>query len=395
MQFENDFSEFVKHAEVLSARECACAGEALATALGHGRVGVAFRPGELSNACADAVSAGLRASGVDVWNFGVLFESQLSFLVPFCSLKAGVFISADEGTVSVFGENGLSISTALSEKAAELMHSKINSFALCGRAFDMSAMTMLYADELSHRLPRCVTDCAVLSSNPLITALTDDRMRITGSEKQLVFRINRWGTSLTAYSEKTGVVPFVKLVALCGMHELENGSDISVPYDAPAFLDELARNCGRTAYRYLSAPSDGSDNIARRLAARQFWSRDALFTAAKIMSVMEEKSADFATLYEKLPPFFVYSTVAKLEVPPEYLSEFEGEKFSFDRDGGNGFVLVEKRGKAHISPVSQDRVRLTVQSVNEETAQELCADIKRILSENRTMSKPCETVDFP
>lgn len=395
MQFENEFSEFVKHSESLSARECACAGEALGEALGHGRVGVAYRSGELSNACADAVSAGLRTAGVDVWNFGVLFEAQLSFLVPFCSLKAGVFISADDGTVSVFGENGLSISTALSEKATELMRSKIGTFAVCGSAFDMSAMTMLYRDELSRILPRCVTDCAVLSSNPLITALTDDCMRITGSERRLTFRINRWGTSLTAYSEKTGVVPFVKLVAMCGMYELESGSDISVPYDAPAFLDELARSCGRTAYRYLSAPSDGSDNIARRLAARQFWSRDALFTAARIMSMMEEKCVDFSTLYEKLPPFFVYSTVAKLDVPPEYLSEFEGENFSFDRDGGNGFVLIEKRGQAHISPVSADKVRLTVQSVNEETAQELCADIQRILSEKGRISKPARTVDFP
>lgn len=383
MQLENGFSQLVKHTEQLNAHECARAGEALAAALGGGRVGVAFRSDELSKACADAVSAGLRTAGADVWNFGVLFESQLSFLVPFCSLKAGVFVSADEGTVSVFGENGLSISTALSERASELMHSKINAISPCGRVFDMSAMTMLYTQELSHSLPRSVTDCAVLSSEPLITALTDSCMRVTGSEEKLVFRINRRGTSLTAFSQRTGVVPFVKLVAMCGMHELDSGSDISVPYDAPAFLDTLAKDCGRTAYRYLSAPSDGSDNIARRLAARQFWSRDALFTAAEIMSIMEEKCVDFATLYANLPPFFVYSTVAKLESPPEYLSEFEGEKFSLDRDGGNGFVLIEKRGRAHISPAAQGRVRLTVESVNEETAQELCADIEQILSEKR------------
>lgn len=395
MQFENELSEFVKHAENLNAHECARAGESLAKALSHGRVGVAFSSDERSRACADAVSAGLRTAGVDVWSFGVLFESQLSFLVPFCSLKAGVFVSAEEGTVRVFGENGLSISTALSQKAAELMTSKIGDCGPCGRAFDMSAMAVLYRDELSNRLPDSVTDCAVLSSNPLITALTNDCMRITGSERQLVFRINRQGTSLTAYSEKTGVVPFVKLVAMCGMHELESGSDISVPYDAPAFLDDLAECNGRTAYRYLSAPSDGSDNVARRLAARQFWSRDALFTVAEIMSIMEEKCVDFPALYEKLPPFFIYSTQAKLETPPEYLSEFEGEKFSFNRDGGNGFVLVEKRGKAHITPTGDDRVRLVVQSADEETAQELCADIERILSENRRISKPCEAVDFP
>lgn len=46
-----------------------------------------------------------------------------------------------------------------------------------------------------------------------------------------------------------------------------------------------------------------------------------------------------------MPPLFVYSTTAQLELPPDYLDEFEGENFSFGRDGANGFVLVEKRGK--------------------------------------------------
>ena len=122
-------------------------------------------------------------------------------------------------------------------------------------------------------------------------------------------------------------MPFVKLIALCGMYELESGRDISVPYDSPAFLDDLARSYGRTAYRYLSAPSDGSDNVARRLAARQFWSRDALFTAAKLACILEEKNMTFPELYSLLPPFFVYSTTAALALPPDSLDERAGESF--------------------------------------------------------------------
>lgn len=205
-------------------------------------------------------------------------------------------------------------------------------------------------------------------------------MRTTSNERTLTLRINRRGTSLSAYTEKTGVVPFVKLIALCGMYELESGRDISVPYDSPAFLDDLARSYGRTAYRYLSAPSDGSDNVARRLAARQFWSRDALFTAAKLACILEEKNMTFPELYSLLPPLFVYSTTAQLELPPDYLDEFEGENFSFGRDGANGFVLVEKRGKTHISPLGNGRFRLTAQSFDEETARELCAEAQAFIS---------------
>ena len=226
------------------------------------------------------------------------------------SLNAGVFVCAGEGTVSIFGENGLSVSAALGRKAADFMETDLSPAPSCGRLFDMSAMGMLYRDELMRHVPYGVADCAILSSDPTISALINDCMRTTSNERALTLRINRRGTSLSAYTEKTGVVPFVKLIAICGMYELESGRDISVPYDSPAFLDDLARSYGRTAYRYLSAPSDGSDNVARRLAARQFWSRDALFTAAKLSCILEEKNMTFPELYSLLPPLFVYSTTA-------------------------------------------------------------------------------------
>lgn len=183
------------------------------------------------------------------------------------------------------------------------MQAELSPAPSCGRLFDMSAISMLYRDELMRCVPYGVTDCAVLSSDSAVSALINDCMRTSSNGRALTLRINRRGTSLSAYTEETGVVPFVKLIALCGMYELESGRDISVPYDAPAFLDELARSYGRTAYRYLSAPSDGSDNVARRLAARQFWSRDALFTAAKLACILEEKNMTFPELYSLLPPF--------------------------------------------------------------------------------------------
>lgn len=88
----------------------------------------------------------------------------------------------------------------------------------------------------------------------------------------------------------------------------------------------------------------------------------------------------FPELYSLLPPFFVYSTTAALALPPDYLDEFEGESFSFGRDGANGFVLVEKRGKTHISPLGDGRVRLTAQSLDEETARELCVEAREFIS---------------
>ena len=200
--YDADSAAFIKRAQGLTASDCARAGAAVGAAFGRGRVGVACRNDEYSHACADAVCAGLRVSGVNAWSFGASFESQLSFLVPFSSLNAGVFVCAGEGTVSIFGENGLSVSAALGRKAADFMETDLSPAPSCGRLFDMSAMGMLYRDELMRHVPYGVADCAILSSDPTISALINDCMRTTSNERALTLRINRRGTSLSAYTER-------------------------------------------------------------------------------------------------------------------------------------------------------------------------------------------------
>lgn len=77
--YDADSAAFIKRAKGLTASDCARAGAAVGAAFGRGRVGVACRNDEYSRACADAVCAGLRVSGVNAWSFGASFESQLSF----------------------------------------------------------------------------------------------------------------------------------------------------------------------------------------------------------------------------------------------------------------------------------------------------------------------------
>ena len=76
--YDADSAAFIKRAQGLTASDCVRAGAAVGAAFGRGRVGVACRNDEYSRACADAVCAGLRVSGVNAWSFGASFESQLS-----------------------------------------------------------------------------------------------------------------------------------------------------------------------------------------------------------------------------------------------------------------------------------------------------------------------------
>lgn len=92
---------FIKRAQGLTALDCAKAGEAVGAAIGRGRVGVACGTTSIPRPAPTQCAPGLRVSGVNAWSIGASFEAQLSFLVPFSSLNAGVFVCAGEG-LSVF-----------------------------------------------------------------------------------------------------------------------------------------------------------------------------------------------------------------------------------------------------------------------------------------------------
>ncbi len=372
---------FVKHeAPSLCPSECATVGAAVGRAVNGKKIGVGYGSDCESRANALALMAGLSQSGVCVWDVGEVFETQLSFFVPFASLGAGVFVNGEDNTVKLFGEDGLTVSESVRKRVNEALDNQMISCCDYGKIFPMSSLEVLYRDELIKQAPYGVAaECNVYSTDKRIQSILRDVLP-QSAEDTLVLRINRFGTSLSAYTDETGVVPFVKLVAICGMYELKNGRDISVPFDAPYFLDDLAKSFGRKAYRYLAAPSDGSDSLARRLAARQFWSRDALFTAVKLMSVLSEYEITFPQLYAQLPEVYISRTVVDLDIPVDFINEFKGEGFSVGRDNGNGIFIYGERGRAHFSPLSGGKFCMTAQSNNMETAQEFCADVMDLIA---------------
>ena len=256
IDFNDTESLFIKHElPPLYPSECADVGAAVGRAV-HGRkVGVGYGCDCESRANALALMAGLSQSGVSVWDMGEVFESQLSFFVPFASLGAGVFVNSKEKKVKMFGEDGLTVSGAVRKRLDEAFDNRMISCQDYGRIFPMASLDVLYREELVKQAPYGVSaECVVYSSDKRIQSILRDILP-QSTDDALVLRVNRFGTSLSAYTKQTGVVPFVKLVAICGMYELKNGRDISVPFDAPQFLDDLAIFFGRKAYRYLAAPS--------------------------------------------------------------------------------------------------------------------------------------------
>lgn len=372
----------------LDSVDCVRLGSAIGSAMKGRKVGVASDGSRCAEVMKLAVVSGLAGTGVSVWDFGECFEAQLKFLVNYCGLEGGVFVCGANGrAVKICGEGGLSVPRYL-EREIEMRLQK-NEFRetddgeikeIC----DMPSVRPLYARELEKQAPYGLHGIGVTvkSSNESIRAVLSGCLSRLGAVENsgLVLNIDSSGTHLSA-EMPNGKVEYEKLLAVCCLHEMKNGRNVAVPYDAPGFLDSLAESCGKTVLRYLSVPADNSDLAARRLAVKQIFVRDALFLAVKLLSVMKEREISLDELLTELPRKYIVKKTIAIGFSPVYLASLAGDGAEVKRNGFEGVRLIKSNGRLLIIPERNgDRVRILAEADTMEAADELCADIEEILN---------------
>lgn len=386
-----------KNGTSLNPETCVRLGAAVGNTRNGKKTGVANDGSKTAQVMQLAVISGLAGSGSAVWNFGECFESQLNFLVNFCGLGAGLFIGGkDEKSVKICGEGGLSIprffereieSGMSGRESGELSENAIKDIS------DMSSVKLLYNQELSKQAPYGLQGIGVSfrSENESIRNLLENITSRLGAHlsDELIFEIDSAGTHIRAQTEN-GIAEYEKLLALCCLNEMKNGRDIAIPYDAPDFLDSLAKSCGRKACRYLSTPADNSDSPARRLAAKQVFVRDGLFLAVKLLSVMKKRESSLDELLLELPQKYIVRKSVPISFSPTALSSLIGEETVSIKNDFEGIRLVRKSGKLLVVPEKNgEKVKILAEADSMEAANELCADIEDIIKnaeENRKSS---------
>ena len=372
----------------LNAETCVRLGASVGSTRNGKKAGIGFDGSKSAMAMQMAVMSGLIGAGSNVWSFGECFESQLNFLINICGLTAGLYVSSKNGReIRICGDGGLSIPRHF-ERSIESGMAKCEFHETeedeMKEISDMSSVKHLYRQELIKHAPYGLSgiSAAVKSENSSINMLMNDVFEKLGvsESKNLVFDIDRSGTRMTA-TVNGEQVPYEKLLALCCLNEMKNGRDIAVPYDAPMFLDELARGCSRRVFRYLSTPADNSDSLARRLAAKQIFVRDALFLCVKLLSVMKERECTFLDLLGELPEKYIVGKTLSIEFSPSYLSDLVGEEEVDLKNSLEGIRLIRSSGKLLIVPErSGETVRILAEADTMEAADELCADISELFS---------------
>ncbi len=376
----------------LTPEVCARLGTAIGSTHAGRKIGVAFDGKKSSKIQKLALVSGLMSAGSHVWDFGECFEAQLSFFTSFCGLGMGIFLSDGEGaSIKVCGEGGLSLPRFL-EREVESRLSK-GDFNRCGNEScrdiaDMSSIQMIYQQELCRQARYGLSGQSVgieCENEHIARVLREslDRMECQYSSRTIL-KINKEGTSLSIIDKNIGEVPYEKLLAICCIAELKNGRDIALPYDAPQFLNALAKSYDKKVLRYLRSPADNTDSEARRLSVKQAWVRDGLFMGVRILSIMNERAMTLPELLREVPDFYVHRKVLEIDISPTQLQEYLGLENNEIDSGKEGVTLKRDNGRLLITPTRKgDKLKLFAEASNMELAEELCAEIEDKLKSNR------------
>lgn len=368
----------------LSPERCALLGQALASSLAGRRIGLATDGKNTSKAAAYAFTGGAAAVGAHIFTFGDSFLSELHFFTAFCSLPSGVFISERHGRlrVRICGEGGLPLSRAAERDIAQRIESgefsRSSPKALRGVS-DMSGVDSMYRRELLRQAACMLNGQAVrlCCPNEKITLLLEDCLSTLGCRigDEFSLKVGGSGSTLAAFHRDCGWVPMDKLLVVCCLEEFQNEHDVAVPFDAPQILDTAAEARGRRVLRYLHTPPDASDNEARSLAVKQFFTRDGLFMALKLLGILQRRGCTLPRLLSELPPFFVRRRSVDISFLPSRLKEAVGSEHLFA--AAQGVVYKTPRGRVLITPSKTGRrLRLAAEAASLEVSRDLCAEVE-------------------
>lgn len=386
----SDDGIFSLHGADLDPVTVAAVGRSIASSVCGKKVGVATDGAHASKAVAQVLAGTMAAQGSSVWSFGECFCAQMYFFTAFCSLQLGVYISERNGRIclQLVTAGGLPLKrSAEREIESRLQNSDFCRITTktCKEISDMKSIEAMYLRELIREAgtPLSNQSVSIRCPNEKINMLLEDclyRLEVkTGDE--ITFKINKEGTSVSAFHRDCGWIPFDKLLTICCRAEFENGHDVALSMDAPYAITMLAGANGRRAMRYCRTPADDSDQTARALALRQLYVRDALFLCLRLLGIIQKSGKTLPQLLQELPEFSVRRRTVSIDFPPtELLSVLQLENASPQKEGveikmpnGRVFLLPQKSGK---------RLQIFAEAKSYEISRELCGEIEERLTKH-------------
>ena len=373
----------------LTPEKTARLGAAIGTLFDGIRVGIGIDGETNSLALKCGVLGGLMSVGAKSFDFGKCFYSQMFYYSAFCDVDIAIFINGGNSGVSlVLCEKG---GVALSrEKARQLeMILKRNEFNRCAGGDCQSVSVMnsienMYLNEICSQFDSKKIDFGILliCGNPFISQVVSEATGRLGIEKEndaFIIKVNDIGTRVTIV-EKNESFPHEKILAVVAHNELKKGNDVALPWDAPQIITSLANSLGRKALRLSGYSTFYDESKLQSTSTNQIWARDAVLLMFKLINIINDEGRTLKQLVKELPEFYVAKKVMEIDVSPSLISkELLDNDFEFNEE--NCAVIKNEKGTARVrSDGNGKSLKIIAEAVNSELAEELCADIEKLIS---------------
>lgn len=320
-----------------------------------------------------ALASGILSMGKSVLSLGRCLETELFFASRLAKCDLCIFVRDDKllkldvremGGVplSKVRENAIS-AALLSEREPDTVRAE-GSFTYAG------AFREIYSRHIERLIPEnCSYSLKISSSSPICEKILFSRK---GNE-ELVIQLSPDGMKAAVYSDKSGFVPYEKLIFICCNYLFMHGIDVALPFDFTFTAEEFARLKGRHIYRYYATGDGETDKTARRLAREQNFTLDGLFLAARVISILCERKISLKEAVSEIPEFYT----AKRFVPADddrikkVVNHWEGKRTP------DGTAFTDNKKRVIVRPSSTGKgVWLSVESYSVEAATELCGEIE-------------------
>jgi mannose-1-phosphate guanylyltransferase/phosphomannomutase len=335
----------------------------------------------------EALIAGILSTGARVLNFGESFLARFQFDVDFSTAPLAVFVTGGrKAGVRILGLGGLPADRD-TERSIETVLAR-GEFTRCpaerlGDKVDMTGMEMLYKSQLIRHAIRGLSGVAaqVRSRSMIVQDTLRDTLYKLGCDVSggFTLEVSSQGDKVRILDSDLGYIPHHRILAWCAMSRMEKGEDVALPFDAPRFLDEVARRQSVTLHRYYDCPADTSDREARKVAAYQMWSRDGLMQAVMLLSILREEG-NIRQLPKRYADFGMATATLETDGSPAGLIRaINSQKAGTVREG---VVLTHDRGVVLVKPLKKGTgIKILAEAVNAEIAREICADVEKTLRE--------------
>ena len=374
--FEN--SSFMCKGDSLYTNYASAIGTAVGLSSIGGKTGIATDGSRAAKSAAYSIMGALSAASSRVWNFGESFYAQFQYLVKFCSLDSGIFISRKNAqtVIRICGKNGLPISiNAQNELESIMNNSKFleDKPASFGEISEMHGVGMMYLRQLLRQARGELKDisCFVKCSSLMEDCLYRLECR-QGDEMTL--KINNDGKSLSVFHRDCGWLGFDRISAILVKHEAQNGNDIAVPFNSPLVLSEIAENEGVRVCKYSPFDTEIPADVQRTVDNCTFLT-DGLFAAIRLLWTICDTGKSVARLSGELPDFYVSRKITD--------SPFDASSFSRECEKNgiiikNGTAILDyPKGRATVTPSrTGNKIHIMSEAANYEFSKEIC-DITR------------------